>query len=71
MMGKKNPNEKGLKYRNWLTYIGGWIVLKWSLEKYDLWMYTGLTWVRMWSSDGLMRRRQWSFRFHRSRRLFV
>jgi hypothetical protein len=34
--------------------IGGWIILRWILEIYDGVVWTGLIWLRIGSSGGLL-----------------
>jgi hypothetical protein len=34
--------------------MGGWIILKWMLQRYDGVGWTGLIWLRIGSSGGLL-----------------
>jgi hypothetical protein len=34
--------------------LGGRIILKWMLEQYDGVVWTGLIWIRIWTSGGLL-----------------
>jgi hypothetical protein len=34
--------------------VGGWIILKWILERYDGVVWTGLIWFRIETSGGLL-----------------
>jgi hypothetical protein len=34
--------------------VGGWIVLKWILERQDGMVWTELIWLRIWTSGGLL-----------------
>jgi hypothetical protein len=35
-------------------YIGGWIIFKWILERYDGVVWTGLIWLRIAIGGGLL-----------------
>jgi hypothetical protein len=35
------------------TKTGGWIILKWILERYDGVVWAGLIWIRIGTSGGL------------------
>jgi hypothetical protein len=44
-VGYWGESQKGRD--NWEEDIGGWIILKWILERYDGMVLTGLIWLRI------------------------
>jgi hypothetical protein len=42
--------EKSLKDQD----VGGWIILKWMLERYDGVVWTGLIWLGIGTNGGLL-----------------
>jgi len=51
-------------------YRRGWeIILKWILKKWDGGAWTGLTWLRIGKVGRLLWTRQWTFRFHKMRKM--
>jgi hypothetical protein len=47
--------SKLLKESSWEDQdIGGWIILRWTLEKEDVVVWTGLVWLRTGTSGKLL-----------------
>jgi hypothetical protein len=46
--GEEEKEEKG---------VGGWIILRWILERQDGVVWTGLVWLRIGTKGGLFRKR--------------
>jgi hypothetical protein len=44
--------------------VGGRITLRWTLGRQGSMGRTGFSWLRIWSSSGLLWTRQWTFGFH-------
>jgi hypothetical protein len=45
--------------------VGGWTILKWTLEREDGMVWTGLIWLRIKTSRGLLWKWYWTFRFYK------
>jgi hypothetical protein len=45
--------------------VGGRITLRWTLRRYGSMGQTGFSWLRIWSSGGLLWTRLWTFGFHK------
>jgi hypothetical protein len=65
-------NRKTRRERaSWKTNgVYGRIIWKWILTKYIVWVWTGFIWLRIGSSGGLLWTRQWTFGFHKWRRIY-